>query len=111
MLPCSQLTRTAFRRLLRGSWSHLTWLSLEGDNLFNPTLHFWDKGYKSPVPLLQDEKKKKKKPSSVSSTFQKFQCDQIEAETSLEITPFLGFLPFPVQTSSLPDSFLQVALP
>ena len=55
--------------------------------------------------------KKKKKPSSVSSTFQKFQCDQTEAETSLEITPFLGFLPFPVQMGSLPDSFLQEALP
>ena len=109
MLPCSQLTRTAFRRLLRGSWSHLTWPSLEGDHLFNPTLHFWDKRYQSPVSLLQDEKKKK--PSSVSSTFQKFQCDQTEAETSLEITPFLGFLPFPVQMGSLPDSFLQVALP
>lgn len=106
MLPCSRLTRTAFRGLLRGSWSHLTWPSPEGDNLFNPTLHFWDKGYKSLC-----FKMKKKKPPSVSSTFQKFQCDQTEAETSREITPFLGFLPFPVQTGSLPDSFLQVALP
>ena len=62
VLPCSRLMRTPFRGLLRGSWSHLTWPCLGSDNQLTPTLHFWDKGYKNPVPLLQDEKKKNKKP-------------------------------------------------
>lgn len=60
-LPCSWLMRTAFRGLLRGSWSHLTWPCPRGDNLFTPTLHFWDKGYKNPVPLLQDGNKQTNK--------------------------------------------------
>ena len=44
-----------------GNWSHLTWPCPRGDNLFTPTLHFWDKGYKNPVPLLQDGNKQTNK--------------------------------------------------
>lgn len=68
VLPCSRLMRTPFRGLLRGSWSHLTWPCPRSDNQLTPTLHFWDKGYKNPVPLLQDGKKKTKNLFSVFDT-------------------------------------------